>query len=139
MSTESSLTAIAICQIITTAMVFLTAAALVVVVFMFKRMVNQKIEEVMNRVQPIIDQTQQVAQQARETAEMVGEKVDSIMTKAESTAGRVTERMDSVSAKVEEAISPKAATVAGYAAAALRALQLFQQVAAVKETVKPKE
>lgn len=139
MSTEHALSTIAICQLITTIMVFLTAGALIAVIFLFKRMVSQKADELMSRVQPIVDDAKAVAEQAKETAEKVSEKVDSIMTKAEDTADKVTTRMDSVTAKVEEAVSPQAATVAGYAVAAMKAFQLFQQVAAVKQAAKPKE
>ena len=137
MSTETSLGIIAICQLIATIAIVAAAAGLVIAIIYFKRMINSKIDEMMNRVQPILDQTKEIAQQAKETAELVGEKVDSIMTRADNTAEKVSSRMDSVTAKVEEAVSPQAATFAGYAAAALKALQLFQQIAAVQHP-KPK-
>jgi len=132
MSSEASLTTIAVCQLITTLMIFLTTAALIVAIIMFKKMVSAKIEELMNRVQPIVDQTKEIALQAKETAEKVSEKVDSIMTKAESAATKVTDRMDSVSAKVEESVTPQAANIAGYVAAGLKALQLFRDISAVR-------
>lgn len=134
MSSDASLTTIAICQLITTLMIFLTAAALIVAIFMFKKMVSDKVDELMNRVQPIVDQTKQIAEQAKETAEKVSEKVDSIMTKAESTAAKVTERMDNVTAKVEQSVSPQAANIAGYVAAGLKALQLFKDISAVRQS-----
>jgi predicted RNA-binding protein Jag len=133
MSTGTSLGIIAVCQLIATIAIIVAAAGLVVAIILFKRMISSKIDEMMNRVQPILDQTKEIAQQAKETAEMVSEKVDSIMTRADNTAEKVSSRMDSVTAKVEEAVSPQAATFAGYAAAALKALQLFQQIAAVKQ------
>lgn len=139
MSTEHALIWIAVCQTVTTLMVFLTAGALIYVFLKFKQMISEKADEVTKRIQPILDQTQQIAVQAKQTAELVSEKVDSIMTKAETTAGNVTDRMDSVSAKVEEAVSPQAAQVAGYAVAAVKAFQLFQQIAAVKQAAKPKK
>ena len=134
MSTQTSLAIMAICQLLATAAIVTAAVGLVYVAIFFKRMVSDKVDELINRVQPILDETKSVAQQARETAEMVSDKVDSIMSKAEDTAGRVTGRMDSVSAKVEEAVSPQAASAAGYAVAAVKAFQLFQQIANIKHT-----
>lgn len=138
MSSHASLTTIAICQLITTVMIFLTAAGLIIAIIMFKRMIGAKIDEAMNRVQPIIDQTKEIAEQAKETAEKVSEKLDSIMTKAESTATKVSDRMDSVTAKVEQSVSPQAATIAGYVTAGLKAAQLFKDILAVRHTPEPK-
>lgn len=137
MSTATSLGIIAICQLIATIAIVAAAAGLVVAIVFFKRMIGSKIDEMMNRVQPILDQTKEIAQQAKETAELVSEKVDSIMTRADNTAEKVSSRMDSVSAKVEQAVSPQTANVAGYVAAALKAFQLFRDIAAVSKAVKP--
>ena len=137
MSTGTSLGIMAICQLISSCAIVVAAAGLVVAIILFKRMISAKVDEMMNRVQPILDQTKDIAQQAKETAELVSQKVDSIMTKADDTAGKVSSRLDSVSAKVEEAVSPHAATFAGYAAAALKAFQLFQQISATKHAAKP--
>ena len=136
MSTQTSLAIMAICQLLATIAIITAAVGLIYVVIFFKRMISDKVDEMINRIQPILDETKGVAQHARETAEMVSEKVDSIMTKAENTAGNVTSRMDSVSAKVEEAVSPQAASAAGYAVAAVKAFQLFQQISTIKQTVK---
>jgi len=137
MSSESSLAIIAICQLVATIAILAAAAGLIALIFCFKRMITRKIDEVMDRLKPILDETKAVAEQARATAEKVSEKVDSIMTKADDTAGKVADRMDSVTAKVEEAVSPQAATFAGYAAAAVKAFQLFQKIASVKQSAKP--
>lgn len=139
MSTSDALTAIAICQMLSTLAVLAAAAGLLIAVFMFKKLISDKIDQAMNRVQPILDQTKQIAEQAKETAELVSDKVDVIMTKVEGTADKVTSRMDNVTAKVEGAVSPQAATVAGYAAAAVKAFQLFQTIASVKQATKPKD
>lgn len=132
MSIETSVTWIAICQIIITLMVFLTAAALIFVLIKFKKLVSDKVDEALSRVQPIVDQTREIAEQAKDTAEKVSEKVDSIMTKAETTATKVTERMDNVTAKVQESVSPQAVNIAGYVAAGLKALQLFKDISAAR-------
>jgi predicted PurR-regulated permease PerM len=132
MSVQASLTAIAICQIIVTAMIFIVAAGLLIGILMLKKFISDKIDQILDRIQPILDQTKDIAEQAKETAEKVSEKVDSIMTKAEDTASKVTERMDNVTAKVEESVSPQAASIAGYVAAGLKALQLVRDISAVR-------
>jgi hypothetical protein len=134
MSTQASLTLIAICQVVTMLMVVAIGAGLIYAILMMKKMISQKVDELMNRVQPIVDQTKDIAEQAKQTAEMVSEKVDSIMSKAEGTATRVTERMDNVTAKVEESVTPQAANIAGYVAAGLKALQLFKDISAARES-----
>jgi methyl-accepting chemotaxis protein len=137
MSREASLAIIAICQLIATVAIVVAAAGVIALIFCFKRMVNRKIDEILGRVQPIIDEAKAITEQARQTAEKLSDKVDSIMTKAEDTASKVTDRMDSVSAKVAEAVSPQAATFAGYATAAVKAFRLFQQLVSAKQSAKP--
>jgi len=132
MSTQASLTTIAICQIIVTALIFLAAAGIFVGVLILRKFLSDKIDQVLDRVQPIVDQTKEIAVQAKETAEKVSEKVDSIMSKAENTASKVTERMDTVTAKVEESVSPQAANIATYVAAGIKALQLFKEISATR-------
>ena len=139
MSTQTALTWIAICQMLATLSILAVAIGLLVAVFSFKKLISDKIDQTMNRLQPILDQTKEIAEQAKETAEHVSEKVDIIMTKVEGTAEKVTSRVDNVTAKVEDAVSPQAATVAGYAAAAVKAFQLFQTIASVKQATKPKD
>lgn len=139
MSTQTALTWIAICQMLATLSILAVAIGLLVAIFTFKKLISDKIDQAMNRVQPIIDQTKEIAEQAKETAESVSEKVDIIMTKVEGTADKVTSRVDNVTAKVEDAVSPQAATVAGYAAAAVKAFQLFQTIASAKHATKPKD
>lgn len=132
MSTQAALTSIAVCQIIITALIFLAAAGLFVGILILRKFLSDKIDQVLDRVQPILDQTKGIAEQAKQTAEHVSETVDSIMNKAETTADKVTTRMDSVTAKVEESVSPQAATVAGYVAAGLKALQLVKEISATR-------
>ncbi len=134
MSTQASLTIIAICQILTMLTVVAIGIGLIYVLLKMKKMINDKADEVMGHVQPILDQTQSIAEQARDAAEKVSEKVDSIMSKAEDTASRVSERMDSVTAKVEQSVSPQTANIAGYVAAGLKALQLFKDISATRAT-----
>lgn len=134
MSNSASMTIIAVCQLLTTTMVVVIGVGLIYALLKMKKMLNDKMDDLMNRVQPIVDQTKEIAEQAKETAEKVSEKVDSIMTKAEGTATRVTERMDNVTAKVEESVTPQAANIAGYVAAGLKALQLFRDISAASSS-----
>lgn len=135
-STQTSLGIIAICMLIATLSIVAVAVGILVIICTFKRMVARKIDEVMNRVEPIVSDAKAIAEQARETAEKVSEKVDSIMTKADDTAGKVASRMDTVTATIAQAICPQAPAIAGYANAALKVYQLFQQFASTKHAAK---
>jgi len=125
MTQPSALTAIAICQIITTVSVFAAAGALVYGFFSFKKMISAKMDEMMAKVQPVVDNAQAIAEQAKETAENVSKKVDSMVAKAEETAGRVSDKVDSISEKVEGAVNPQVVTIAGLVGTAARVVQIY--------------
>ena len=133
MSGSVSLTLIAVCQVLTTLAAMAAAAALIYAVFAFKRLVDHKVEDALNRVQPIVDQARSVAEQARETAENVSEKVGSIVSRAESTVGLVGDRVDSLSAKVEEGMSPQLITVAGIVGTAVKCAQIYKDIITTKQ------
>ena len=133
MSSSSALTTIAICQLIMTIAGFLTALALIYVLFAFKKMISNKVDEAMGKVQPVVDQAKAIAEQARQTAEMVGSKVDSIMTRAESTADKVGEKVESVTTKVDEAVSPQVATTAAVISGAIRCIQIYQDINRIRD------
>ena len=126
MSTQ--LTVIAVCQVIMAAAGLIAVAGLVFAIFAFKGMISSKIDEVMSKVQPVMDRAESIAKQAQETAEKVSDKVDAIMTKAEETADTVGERVQSVSTKVEEAVSPQVVAVAGVVGTAVRCIQLYNDI-----------
>lgn len=128
MSTGASLTTIAICQLLTTLAGLASVAALIYGIVVFKRMINSKLDEVMGKLQPIVDQAKSIADQAQETAEMLSEKIDAIASKAEDTADHVGEKVKTVSDKVEEAISPQVIAVAGAVGAAVRCLEIVRDV-----------
>ena len=134
MSSETSLTTIAICQLV----MILAATVLVGVVawavFAFKRLVTNKIDEAMAKVQPVVDQAKSIADQAKQTADTVSEKVDSIMTKADDTTSKVTEKVESVSTKLEEALTPQVVTVGGVIGAAAKCVELFKDASKLKKT-----
>ena len=136
MSNQVSLTIIAVCQIILTAAIFIAVAGLIYAIFAFKKMISDKIDEAMGRVQPVVDQARGIAEQARDTAEKVSNKVDSIMMKAETTADRVGEKVQSVSERVETAINPQVAAAAGIVGSAVKCVQLFNDITKIRDTIR---
>lgn len=139
MPTQTSLAIMAICQLIATIAMVAAAVGIVVLILSFKRMISAKIDEMMNRLEPIVKDARSIAEQARETAEKVSEKVDSIMTKADETAEKVAVRMDTVTSAVAQAVSPQASAIAGYATAALKVFQLIQRLTSAKRAETPSE
>lgn len=133
MSSDVSLTIIAICQLVATVAVAALAGALVWAVFKFKRMISDKIDEAMAKVQPVVDQAQHIAEQAKATADNVSTKVDAIMAKAEDTADQIGCRVQAVSEKVEDAINPQVAAAAGVVGAVVKAVQLYQDVNSIRK------
>ena len=128
MTTESSVTIIAICQLILTAAGIALVIGLVYGIFAFKKMVSAKVDEAMAKIQPVVDQAKSIADQAKETAETVSSKVDSIMAKAEDTAGKVSDKVQSVSDKVEGAISPQVVATAGLVGAIVKCVELYRDI-----------
>lgn len=133
MSSDTSLTIIAICQLIMTAAGLVAVVALVYAIRAFKKMISTKIDEVMDRVQPVVDRAESIAQSAKETAEKVSEKVDHIMARAETTAETVSDKVESVSTKVEEAMNPQVVAVAGVVATAVRCMQLYRDIVQLRQ------
>lgn len=133
MSNSAAINAIAVCQVIMTVAGVVAVAVIVYAVFAFKKLVNNKVDEAMNRVQPIVEQAKSVAEQARDTAERVSEKVDTMVSRAESTVGMVGDRVDSLSAKVEEGISPQIITVAGIVGTAVKCAQIYKEIMSARE------
>ena len=134
MTSDTSLTIIAICQLIMTAGGLIAVSALVYVVLAFKKMISAKIDEVMDRVQPVVDRAESIAQSAKETAEKVSEKVDHIMARAETTADSVSDKVESVSVKVEEAMNPQVVAVAGVVATAVRCMQIYRDIMQLRQS-----
>ena len=135
MSSQTSLTIIAISQIILAISIFMAVAGLLYAIFAFKKMISSKVDEAMDRVQPIVDQAKAISEQAKETVEKVSDKVDSIMTKAETTADKVGEKVQSVSEKVETAINPQVLAAAGIVGSAVKCIQLYNDITRIKETM----
>lgn len=133
MSTTASLTTIAICQIIITVGGLLAIIGLLYFLISTRKMIGAKTDQIMAKMQPMLDQATSIAEQARETTDKVSAKVDAIMTKAESTAGRVTDKVDVVTSRVEESVNPQIATAAGLMGAAVRFYQLYQDLSKLRK------
>jgi len=139
MSSDTPLWIIAVCQLITTAAGVVAVVAMVYAIIAFKKMISTKIDEAMNRVQPVVDRAEAIAQSAKETAEKVSEKVDHIMTRAESTAETVSDKVESVSTKVEEAMNPQVVAVAGVVGTAVRCMQIYRDIVQIRQGAAPQE
>lgn len=139
MQQDTSLTIIAICQLITTAAGVVAVVAMVYAILAFKKMISTKIDEAMSRVQPVVDRAESIAQSAKETAEKVSEKVDHIMDRAESTAESVSGKVESVSTKVEEAMNPQVVAIAGVVGTAVRCVQLYRDILQIRQGTVPEE
>lgn len=132
MPESTSLTIIAICQLIMTAALLVAVLALIYAIFAFKNLLNTKIDEALNRVQPVVDRAETIAQQAKETAESVSSKLDHIMTRVENTTDTVTDKVQSVSTRVEESVTPQMATIAGVIGTAMQAMQIYRDIVEIR-------
>jgi uncharacterized protein YoxC len=125
---------IAVCQIVLVVGGLIAALALAYLVISLKKLVNQKVDDAMNRVQPIVEQAKSIAEQAKDTAEKVSEKVDTMVTRAETAVDRVGDQVESVSAKVEQAMNPQVLAVAGIVGTAVKCAQIYKDIAAAKQS-----
>lgn len=132
MSTETSLGIVAICQLIMTIAILVGTAGVIIAIFLFKKTIGAKLDELLCRIEPILEQTKEIAEHAKETSEKLNTTVESILSKADNTADRLSSQVGVVADKVAQVVSPQAATVATYATAAVKGFQLIQQVIAAR-------
>jgi methyl-accepting chemotaxis protein len=138
MSDSTSLTIIAICQLLTLIAGIVTMGALVWVFFAFKKLVSKKIDEAIGLVKPVADQAKAIAEQARKTADTACERVDTMMSRMENTVDAVGDKVEDISARVEEAISPQMIAAAGVVGTAAKAAQIYRDIKKVsQESKKP--
>ncbi len=128
MTQEVSLGIMAICQLVSTIAIVALAIGFIYMFFSMKKMVNDRVDEAMTKVQPILDQATAVANQAKATADTIGAKVDSIANKAETTAGKVGDTVQLLSGKVDQAVTPKVAAAIGIAGAAIKLVELYSTI-----------
>lgn len=132
-SVPAGVQTIAICMIIMTVGVAVTAAALVYAIHRFRRLVDSKVDEAMARVQPLVDQATSIAEQAKQTADSVSIKIDAVATKIENTAIQVGDRIQTVSERVESAISPQVVTAAGIVGAAAKCVDIYRDLLRLRD------
>ena len=137
MSVPSGVTIIAICTLILTLGTILVTGAILWLILSFKKMVNNKINEAMAKVQPIVDQAQTVANQIGDSTQKLTSAVNTIATKAEETANTVGDKVKTMSAKVEDAVNPQVVTIAGMVGTATRCYQIYHDLVKLRE--EPKE
>jgi len=139
MSGSTSLTIIAICQLLTTIAGIVAVGAMVWIFFAFKKLVTKKIDQAMGMVKPIADEAKAIAEHARKTADTACERVDTMMSRMESTMDTVGDKVEAVSAKVEEAISPQMIAAAGIVGTAAKAAQIYRDIKKVSQESKKPE
>lgn len=136
MDQNAALTTIAICQLVGTVIFIVASIVLIYAVFSIKKMVSDKVDQAMSRVEPIAEQAKAIAEQARETTDMISFKLDSITSKATTTADSVTDKILNVASKLDTAVSPNMATIAGIVTMAAKAYNSYKESA--KSAPKPK-
>ena len=136
MSGSTSLTIIAICQLLTTIAGIVAVGAMVWMFFAFKKLVTKKVDEAIGMVKPVADQAKSIAEQARKTADMACERVDTMMSRMESTVETVGDKVEEISTKVEEAISPQMIAAAGIVGTAAKAAQIYRDIKKVSQESK---
>ncbi|MGC8863710.1 MAG: hypothetical protein ACP5R5_13175, partial [Armatimonadota bacterium] len=122
MSTEVSLTTIAICQLVAAVAAIVLAVGLLYAAFSLKRLVSRKIDQALAEVRPVAEQARSIAERAARTADSAADKVDSIMTAAEDAATDAGNAVRNVSRKMEEALNPQIVNVAALVAAIVKCI-----------------
>jgi type I site-specific restriction endonuclease len=138
MTTETSLTIVAICQLVAMIAVAAAVGGLLYVLCAFKRMISKKIDQAMAEVKPVAEQARSIAEQAKRTADTVSDRVDSIMTTAEDAATSAGNTVHDVSRRIDEAVSPQIAQIAGLVSAIAKCVQSWHDVSACRRS-KPAE
>lgn len=132
MSSSTSLNIIAICQILLTLGGIVAVAALVYGVLTIKKLITSKVDEALNRVQPIVDQAKSIVDQAHDTTQKVSEKVEAVVNRAESTVDNLTDKVDVLSNKVEQSINPQVIAMAGVVGTAIKCAQIYKETTTSK-------
>jgi len=128
MNQETSLAIMAICQLVSMVAIVALVIGFYIMFIKMRKMIDEKVDEALAKVQPILDQATAVANQAKATADTIGAKVDSIANKAETTAGKVGDTVQLLSGKVDQAVTPKVAAAIGIAGAAIKLVELYSTI-----------
>lgn len=146
MTPEASLTIIAICQLLGAIAFVALVIAIIVVIKKAKTALDSKTKEIMDKVDPIIQDAKRISAQTKETVDTVAARVDSVAGKVEETARNISDRVDSVAERVDCAVTPQMTKAVGAAATVAKAVEVIirsdgvakaaRHAASTEETVK---
>jgi len=136
MSQEASLTVIAICCLLSVAAFVAVVVAAVVFVVKTKRSLEAKGKEIMDKVDPIVQDARAISTQAKETVDGIAARVDSIAGRVEETTTKLTDRVDDISDRVDTAVTPNLVTAVGTAATVAKVVEIVLRTSKVAQSAK---
>ncbi len=136
MSQEASLTIIALCSLLATFAVVGLVIATIVVARKAKNSLEAKGREIMDKVDPIVQDAKSISSQARDTVDTLAARVDNIAGRVEDTATRLTDHVDSVADRVDCAVTPQMAAAAGTAATIAKVIEVLIRTSNVAKSAK---
>lgn len=128
MTQEQALTMMAWCQLVSAIGMVCVFVALIYLIKTTKKYLDLKVNEILAKLEPVVQQAKAVTEQAKETVDLVGTKIDSITDKADTAVTKVGHTVQLFSGKLEKAVTPKVASVLAIVGAATRLLQLYQSI-----------
>ncbi len=131
LTTQNSLTIVAVCQLVATLAVVALAGGLLYVVFAFKRMISTRIDQVMAEGKPSAESARSMAEEAKRVADNASEKVDAMMTTAEDAATSIGNTLQSVSKRVDEAVNPQVVAIAGLVGTIAKCVQACRDASTI--------
>lgn len=139
MTEQASLTVIAVCQIILVVLLFAAVAAILYALFAVRQTINQKVDEAMQRIEPVLEHTKAVVEQARSAAECANRTVEGVSERVDAIVSRAQDTAESVTAKLEQAVSPQVIAAAGAAGTVLKCVQLYRDILELRRVASRQE
>ncbi len=136
MSTETSLAIIAICQLLATIAVVGLVVATILFVRNAKISLEAKGKEIMDKVDPIVQDAKSISSQTKNTVDILAARVDNISGRVEETATKLTDHVDSVAERVDSAVTPQMATAVGTAATVAKVMEVLIRTSSVAKSAK---
>lgn len=127
MSSDTSLTLIAICQLVLTVAILAAAAGMIYALISIKRTVSAKITQVLTELKPVSEKLNSVAEQLKQTTDKAADKIDSMLIATEDAVQSVTEATKSISKKIEESFSPRMATIAALITSIVKCAHIWRE------------
>lgn len=150
MSSETSLGIIAVCQLLVCISTIALIGVVIYAIFSFRKLVDVKTKEVLDKVEPIIKRTESIAEQANQTAQNVSEKVDSSLGRIDPVLDKVDGMIDAVDGtvnsvtgtvtrtteKIEKSISPQMLQIVGLVMTGVKTYQMVNESSSKKDSDK---